>query len=245
MATAKLLYRRLDALFGSLKTRRSQPKLLETFLEDCFANLKDDLRLRAGLLYAERRDDFALVKAVGDPGLPLAETLDPALPHPRRGQAAPRLHLPRPRRRRLPAPAGAPAPRGGGRPPGRAAAVALRDLLPPRRRLAGGRARLRPQHHPRLARRAARGRARARLLPRGGGDPAEPPRRGAAALPRLRPRRALAGRGRGGRRLLRLPQLQRGHARPLDRRRERPRPARGAPRARRGDRDCAWGSRRS
>lgn len=80
MATAKLLYRRLDALFGSLKTRRPQPKLLETFLEDCFANLKDDLRLRAGLLYAERRDNFALVKAVGDPGLPLAETLDPALP---------------------------------------------------------------------------------------------------------------------------------------------------------------------
>jgi phosphoserine phosphatase RsbU/P len=80
MATAKLLYRRLDALFGSLKTRRSQPKLLETFLEDCFANLKDDLHLRAGLLYAEHRDDFALVKAVGDPGLPLAETLDPALP---------------------------------------------------------------------------------------------------------------------------------------------------------------------
>jgi sigma-B regulation protein RsbU (phosphoserine phosphatase) len=80
MATAKLLYRRLDALFGSLKTRRPQPKLLETFLEDCFANLKDDLRLRAGLLYAERRDNFALVKAVGDPGLPLAETLDAGLP---------------------------------------------------------------------------------------------------------------------------------------------------------------------
>jgi len=79
MATAKLLYRRLDALFGSLKTRRPQPKVLDSFLEDCFTNLKDDLRLRGGLLYAERRDNFALVKAVGDPGLPLAETLDPAL----------------------------------------------------------------------------------------------------------------------------------------------------------------------
>src|SRR5512143_1703735 len=77
MATAKLLYRRLDALFGSLKTRRSQTRLLEGFLEDSFANLKEDLRLRAGLLYAERRDDFALVKAVGDPGAPIAETLDP------------------------------------------------------------------------------------------------------------------------------------------------------------------------
>ena len=77
MATAKLLYRRLDALFGSLKTRRSQTRLVEGFLEDSFANLREDLRLRAGLLYAERRDDFALVKAVGDPGAPVAETLDP------------------------------------------------------------------------------------------------------------------------------------------------------------------------
>jgi sigma-B regulation protein RsbU (phosphoserine phosphatase) len=79
MATAKLLYRRLDALFGSLKTRRAQPKLLESFLEDAFANLRDDLRLRAGFLYAERRDNFALVKAVGEVERPPAETLDPAL----------------------------------------------------------------------------------------------------------------------------------------------------------------------
>jgi sigma-B regulation protein RsbU (phosphoserine phosphatase) len=79
MATAKLLYRRLDALFGSLKTRRSQSKLVETFLEEALANLKDDLRLRGGLVYAERRDNFALLKSVGDPGTPVAETLDPAL----------------------------------------------------------------------------------------------------------------------------------------------------------------------
>jgi len=79
MATAKLLYRRLDALFGSLKTRRSQSKLVETFLEEALANLKDDLRLRAGIVYAERRDNFALLKAVGEPGTPIAETLDPAL----------------------------------------------------------------------------------------------------------------------------------------------------------------------
>lgn len=79
MDTAKLLYRRLDALFGSLKTRRPQPKVLDSFLEDCFAILKDDLRLRGGLLYAEHRDSFDLVKTVGDPGLPVAETLDPAL----------------------------------------------------------------------------------------------------------------------------------------------------------------------
>ncbi len=79
MATAKLLYRRLDALFGSLKTRRSQSKLVETFLEEALANLKDDLRLRGGLVYVERRDNFALLKAVGEPGAPVAEALDPAL----------------------------------------------------------------------------------------------------------------------------------------------------------------------
>jgi sigma-B regulation protein RsbU (phosphoserine phosphatase) len=79
MATAKLLYRRLDALFGSLKTRRSQSKLVETFLEEALANLKDDLRLRGGLVYVERRDNFALLKATGDVGAPVAETLDQAL----------------------------------------------------------------------------------------------------------------------------------------------------------------------
>jgi len=79
MVTEKLLYRRLDALFGSMKSRRSQPKLIEAFLEDCFSNLKDDLRLRGGLLYAERRDNFALVRTAGSPGQPLAETLDPSL----------------------------------------------------------------------------------------------------------------------------------------------------------------------
>jgi sigma-B regulation protein RsbU (phosphoserine phosphatase) len=78
MDSAKLLYRRLDALFGGLKPRRSQPKLLEAFLEDCFANLRDDLRLRAGLLYVERRDGFVLAKSVGEAGSPLADTLDPA-----------------------------------------------------------------------------------------------------------------------------------------------------------------------
>jgi sigma-B regulation protein RsbU (phosphoserine phosphatase) len=77
MATAKLLYRRLDALFDTLKARRAQPRLVEAFLEDCFNTLRDDLRLRAGMLYAERRDGFSLVKAVGDAPATLAETLDP------------------------------------------------------------------------------------------------------------------------------------------------------------------------
>ncbi len=79
MATAKLLYRRLDALFGDLK-RRTQPKLLEAFLEDSFRTLRDDLRLRTGALYVERRDGFALVKTAGEPAAPLAEWLDPTRP---------------------------------------------------------------------------------------------------------------------------------------------------------------------
>jgi serine phosphatase RsbU (regulator of sigma subunit) len=80
MDPAKLLYRRLDALFGELKPRRQQPKFLEAFLEEGFARLRDDLRLLAGLLYVERRDGFALVKTAGDLAAPPAETLDPSRP---------------------------------------------------------------------------------------------------------------------------------------------------------------------
>jgi len=104
MATAKLLYRRLDALFDALKTRRAQPKLVEAFLEDCFTTLRDDLRLRAGLLYAERRDGFVLVKAVGTRRRrsPSRSTRSAAA---RRRRAPPRLRLREPRHRRQPAPA--------------------------------------------------------------------------------------------------------------------------------------------
>src|SRR5258708_27682687 len=77
METAKLLYRRLDALFGTLDPKRPPQKALESFLEDAFRTLHEDLRLRAGLLYAERRDGFALAKTVGDADNPGAETLDP------------------------------------------------------------------------------------------------------------------------------------------------------------------------
>jgi sigma-B regulation protein RsbU (phosphoserine phosphatase) len=80
MATAKLLYRRLDKVFGDLKPRRGQPRLVEAFLEECFASLGDDLRLRAGLLYAEKRDGFLLSRSVGERLAPLAEALDPAQP---------------------------------------------------------------------------------------------------------------------------------------------------------------------
>jgi len=78
MDTAKRLYRRLDTLFGELPPRRQQAKHLELFLEEGFARLRVDLRLLAGLLYAERRDGFALVSAVGDVDGAPAETLDPS-----------------------------------------------------------------------------------------------------------------------------------------------------------------------
>src|SRR5262245_52982688 len=77
---AKLLYRRLDALFGTLDPSRPQREVLESFLEEAFRTLREDLRLRAAYLYAERRDGFLLVKKVGDPGLAAREDLDPAEP---------------------------------------------------------------------------------------------------------------------------------------------------------------------
>jgi len=77
---AKLLYRRLDSLFAGLDPTQPQAELLEGFLEQAFKTLRDDLRLRAGLLYEERRDGFVLAHCVGEPGGPVAEEIDPALP---------------------------------------------------------------------------------------------------------------------------------------------------------------------
>jgi len=77
--TAKLLYRRLDAVFGRLRSRRPEAKLLEAFLDEGFASLHAGLRLRAGLLYAERGDKFVLIRRVGDPGSgPVAAALSQA-----------------------------------------------------------------------------------------------------------------------------------------------------------------------
>lgn len=73
----KLLYRRLDRLFGTMEKSRPQRDLLEEFLEDSFATLKDDLRLRASLLYGERRDGYELVRTVGEASVSaVAERLD-------------------------------------------------------------------------------------------------------------------------------------------------------------------------
>ena len=63
---AKLLYRRLDSLFSALDPRQPQGQLLEAFLGDFFKTLRDDLRLRAAFLYAEQRDDLALLQSLGD-----------------------------------------------------------------------------------------------------------------------------------------------------------------------------------
>ncbi len=68
MLTPKLLYRRLDSLFGSLDPQQSERAILTSFLDQFFSGLREDLRLRAGYLYVEQRDGFELVRAVGEPG---------------------------------------------------------------------------------------------------------------------------------------------------------------------------------
>jgi stage II sporulation SpoE-like protein len=73
---AKPLYRRLDSLFGALDPKNPQGPLIESFLVQFFEALREPLHLRAACLYAERRDDFALLKAIGDFGMVLPETLD-------------------------------------------------------------------------------------------------------------------------------------------------------------------------
>ncbi|HET7292479.1 MAG TPA: PP2C family protein-serine/threonine phosphatase [Vicinamibacteria bacterium] len=76
---AKPLYRRLDRLFGAVDPGRPQGQLLESFLEEFFAELHADLRLRGASLYEERRDDFALLRHVGDVPEPV-DTLAPGSP---------------------------------------------------------------------------------------------------------------------------------------------------------------------
>ena len=77
---AKLLYRRLDSLLGALDVSRPGKKVVVSFLERAFDTLRDDLRLRAAVVYAEGRDAFDLVKAVGETRGSARETLDAAGP---------------------------------------------------------------------------------------------------------------------------------------------------------------------
>jgi sigma-B regulation protein RsbU (phosphoserine phosphatase) len=73
---AKPLYRRLDSLFGAFDPKKPQGQLLESFLVQFFEALREPLHLQAACLYGERRDDFALLKAIGEFGIALPETLD-------------------------------------------------------------------------------------------------------------------------------------------------------------------------
>jgi len=73
---AKLLYRRLDSLFGALDAELPPRRLMESFLEDAFRTLKADLRLQAAVLYGEVRDGFTLLKTAGRLDRPPAETVD-------------------------------------------------------------------------------------------------------------------------------------------------------------------------
>jgi sigma-B regulation protein RsbU (phosphoserine phosphatase) len=76
---AKLLYRRLDRLFGVWDRARPQGELLQVFMDELFATLKDDLHIRAAFLYGERRDGFELVRKIGETsGGVVVEHLDPS-----------------------------------------------------------------------------------------------------------------------------------------------------------------------
>jgi sigma-B regulation protein RsbU (phosphoserine phosphatase) len=72
----KLLYRRLDSLFGALDAELPPRRLMESFLEDAFATLRVDLRLLAAVLYGEVRDGFTLLKTAGRLERAPAETID-------------------------------------------------------------------------------------------------------------------------------------------------------------------------
>ncbi len=76
----KLLYRRLDSLLGTLETRRASKEVLKQFIEEAFQTFREDLRLRAGVLYREGRESFAIVKTVGTLPAPPLDTLDPDSP---------------------------------------------------------------------------------------------------------------------------------------------------------------------
>ena len=73
---AKLLYRRLDSLFGALDSELPPRRLMESFLEDAFQTLRADLRLKAGIVYGEGRDAFSLLKTVGRLERPPADGFD-------------------------------------------------------------------------------------------------------------------------------------------------------------------------
>ncbi len=62
---AKILYRRLDALFRSIPSDSSQTRLIEVFLGDLFRDFREDIRLSSIFLYQERRTRFSLIDHIG------------------------------------------------------------------------------------------------------------------------------------------------------------------------------------
>jgi serine phosphatase RsbU (regulator of sigma subunit) len=63
---AKLLYRRLDALFRSIEKARTARRLVEAFLDGVFRELAEPLKFRAASLYMERPSGFRLSKQLGE-----------------------------------------------------------------------------------------------------------------------------------------------------------------------------------
>jgi len=76
---AKLLYRRLDSLFGVMDPHRPKGDLLKVFVDESFRFLSEDLHITAILYYEEKSDRFALEKVAGDPRGAVAQHLDPVL----------------------------------------------------------------------------------------------------------------------------------------------------------------------
>ena len=213
------------------RSRRSSRR----FLEDSFAALKRRPAPARGAPLRGAPGRLRAREGGGRPGAPLAEALDPALPPLAEVAAPPRLHLPRPRRRGLPAPP---------RPPPRAAAAALIVGQRPLRfafffLLADGWQReeldfalntVRAALDARLVDARVRGSFREAAEIQQSLLVEEPPHFPGYDIAA----RSIAAEEVGGD-FYDFHDLGDGHARPLDRRRERPRPARGAPRARRGD----------
>ena len=211
---AKLLYRRLDGLFGAFDPSRPQKKVLQAFLgrglsrppRGSALEERPALRRGAGRLFARPNRSATAVRRPRRWWRRGSETLALDLP-------PPRLYLRGSGRAGLAVRDGHAALRAGGGAGGRQAAQAARALLPARRGLGARGGGLRSQHGARRPGVAAHGRARPRFLQGGGGDPAEPPRGGAPGVRGLRSRLPLDTRGGGGRRLLRLPGFRRRDAR--------------------------------
>ena len=76
----KLLYRRLDSLFGSMDHRRPRRRLMEGFMEDLLKTLGQDMGWLTGRLYGERGQRFLLLKRAGELGPPERRDLPADLP---------------------------------------------------------------------------------------------------------------------------------------------------------------------